>query len=203
MSFRDLQTTADVLAWIDRLNADRPERTEVIQHIVTQVEALPFPELHVVELCPGAGLLAEALLTAAPQIQYTGIDFLELLINFSRDRLTPFGDRATLIQADLNKNGWMGQFPQGVHAIISMQSLHDLGGEPEVNRIYGLAQTMLKPGGLFLNADLVVPPDADKPDNPGRRSIPRHLELLRSHGYGRVSCSLEKGEFGCCVAFKA
>ncbi|MCP4360348.1 MAG: hypothetical protein GY796_20260, partial [Chloroflexi bacterium] len=85
--------------------------------------------------------------------------------------------------------------------IVSMQSLHDLGDEAAVNRIYGLAKSLLVPGGLFLNADLIVPPQQDKPGNPGRRSISRHLELLQAQDYRQVTCTLARGEFGCFVAF--
>ena len=64
-----------------------------------------------------------------------------------------------------------------------------------------LARSLLAPGGLLLNADLVVPPGQDNPDKPGRRTVARHLELLHSHGYERVACTLEQGEFGCVVGF--
>jgi SAM-dependent methyltransferase len=170
-------------------------------HIRTQIERLPFSAPHVVELGAGPGHLAELLLTALAQLTYTGLDNSELLLNYARERLIPYNGRAHLIQTDLNADDWPKLLPGPVHAIFSMQSLHDLGGEAQVNRIYVLARSLLAPGGLFLNADLVVPPGRDKPDNPGRRSIPRHLELLRSHAYERVSCTLERGEFGCVVGF--
>jgi hypothetical protein len=119
----------------------------------------------------------------------------------AQERLEPFKGRSRLIRVDLNRDEWLAQVSNNNQAIISMQSLHDLGGEPEVDRIYGLAQTLLVPGGLFLNADLVTPPGQDKPDNPGRRSIPRHLELLKAHGYERVACTLALGDFACMIGF--
>ena len=57
------------------------------------------------------------------------------------------------------------------------------------------------PGGLFLNADLVVPSGVERADNPGRRSIERHLELLQAHQYQRVSATLDVGEFGVVVGY--
>lgn len=202
ISFRDLQTAADVLTWTTQLEDKWPERTIVVKHISQQVNALPFPAPHIVELGPGHGRLAESLLLAGPHLTYTGIDSSEPLLRFAQDRLAPFEARATLLQADLKANAWLDQLSGDIQAIVSMQSLHDLGDEDQVNRIYRLAETLLVPGGLFLNADLVVPPDQDNPNNPGRRSIPRHLELLRSHGYAGVACTLKVGEFGCFVAFK-
>jgi hypothetical protein len=51
-----------------------------------------------------------------------------------------------------------------------------------------------------VNADLVVAPGEELPDNPGRRSIGRHLELLQAHGYSTVACTLAAGGFGVLVA---
>lgn len=123
------------------------------------------------------------------------------MLAFARDQLAPFGSRATLIQANLNQDEWLSRLPSQVHAVVSLQSLHDLGGEAEVSRIYRLAKNLLVPGGLLLNADLVVPPGSDDPEQPGRRSIPRHLELLRAHGYERGACTIQRRGLGCVVAF--
>jgi len=202
ISFRDLRTPEDINQWIDRLNSDWPERAEVMAHIRDQLKSLPVARPHVIELGSGPGLLAEFLLTEIPQMTYIGLDSSELLLTYAQEILTPFSDRARLIQADLNSDGWPNLLSEEAHAIVSMQSLHDLGGEAQVNRIYGIANKLLAPGGLFLNADLIVPPQQENPKNPGRRSIPRHLELLQAHGYERVSCSLEAGEFGCVVGYK-
>jgi hypothetical protein len=201
LTFRNLSNAADIVQWTARLNRERPERSDVVQYIIDQVGALPFPAVEVVELCAGAGQLAEALLSALPQVRYTGLDRSELLLTYSRERLATFGSRMTLLQANLNEESWLEQLPEQIHAVVSMQSLHDLGGEAEVDRIYGLSKDLLVSGGLFLNADLIVPPGQDKPDNPGRRSIPRHLELLQRHGYERAACTLALGEFGCFVGF--
>ena len=83
-----------------------------------------------------------------------------------------------------------------------MQSIHDLGGEAEVSRIYGLAHQLLKSGGIFINADLIVQPGEVLPNNPGRCSIPKHLELLTNHGYTNLDCVLEDGGFACVVGRK-
>ena len=201
LTSRNLGNAADVVQWTARLDREWPERPVIIRHIIDQIGALPFPAIEVVELGSGAGWLAEALLSALPQVHYTGLDRSELLVTYGRERLASFGGRATFLQTNLNEMAWLEQLPEQIQAVVSMQSLHDLGGEAEVDRIYRLSKGLLASGGLFLNADLVVPPGQDKPDNPGRRSIPRHLELLQRHGYQRVACTLAQGEFGCFVAF--
>jgi SAM-dependent methyltransferase len=203
-SFRDLKTAADVAAYTAGMEERWPARPEVMHHIVEQVGVLSFAPLHLLELCPGAGVLAEQLLHQLPTLHYVGIDSSPPMLAYGRARLAAWGKRATIFAADLNTDGWLAQVAeQGAdgkfHAIVSLQSLHDLGGEAEVDRIYGLARALLVRGGLFLNADLIVAPGEELPNNPGRRSIGRHLELLQAHGYNEVSCTLAAGGFGVLV----
>lgn len=201
LTFRDLRTQEDVAEWTAGLQTRYPERTEMMQHLIAQLKALPFPPLQVVELGPGPALLAKLLLRELPQLQYTGFDSSELLLAYAQNQLAPFGTRAELILADLNGEDWLAHLPSEIHAIISLQALHDVGDESRINRIYGLARQLLTPGGLLLNADFVVPPGQENPDQPGRRSIPRHMDLLHAHSFERVACTLELGQFGCMVGF--
>lgn len=201
LTFRDLRTQADVAEWTAGLQTRYPERTEVMRHLVAQLKALPFLVPQVVELGPGPGLLAELLLRELPQMQYIGFDSSELLLAYAQNQLAPFGTRAKLIHADLNTEDWLAHLPNDIHALISLQAMHDLGDESHISRIYGLARRLLTSGGLLLNADFVVPPGQKNPDQPGRRSIARHLELLHAHGFERVSCTLKLGQFGCVVGF--
>ena len=64
VSFRDIETPQQALDWTEHLNNKWPERVDVIDHIVAQVQALPFSDTNLVELCTGAGALATALLSA-------------------------------------------------------------------------------------------------------------------------------------------
>jgi SAM-dependent methyltransferase len=201
MTFRDLRNLEDVSEWIVSLKTRWPERVEVMQHIIEQIKVLPFPKPQVLELGSGPGLLAELLLREAPQVTYTGIDSSELLLAFAGSQLAPFGRRARLIGADLKGDGWLNQLPAEIHAIVSLQSLHDLDDEDQIKRIHGLARRLLAPGGLLLNADFVISPDETEPGHPGRLSVARHLEMLQAYGFERVACTLRQGAFGCCVAF--
>jgi hypothetical protein len=79
--------------------------------------------------------------------------------------------------------------------------LHDVGDDAAISRVYGLAKTLLLPGGFFLNADLVVAAGEELPQNPGRRSIARHLELLHAHGYQEPRCTLALGGFGTVIGW--
>ena len=194
---RDFHSREGIDEWLQSLDDRWPARAEVSKHIVAEIEALPTFDPHVVELAPGGGKLADQLLRALPAT-YTGIDFSEPLIERARERLTPYENRVTLLHADLNKNGWPAQVVNPVNAIISMQSLHDLGDSHQVERIYQLAHDLLAPGGLFLNADLLHNPEDP---HPGRLTIERHLSLLSAHGFQRIACTMETGGMGCMVGF--
>ena len=201
VSFQSVQNDDDVLAYLAQINRNHPNRGEVIRHIEAQVAGLPDESPHVVELCHGPGMLAKHLLRHLPPIHYTGFDYSEAFVQFTQRRLDSFADRATVIRANLNAEAWLAQLSTPVDAIVSLQSLHDLGGEAEVSRIYRLARTRLAPGGLFLNADLIAPEGETVANNPGRLSLSRHIELLREYNFQRVECTLQIEDFGCVVGF--
>lgn len=204
--FHKYDTPQAVAAYVDRLNNSNPERQQIMDHIAAQIAAQGKENAVVLELCCGAGLLAWTLLDTHPNLQYVGVDFNPPFLNAARERLNSWPERVTLLCADLNRDAWPQQLiddgaPEDVDAIVSMQSLHDLGGEPEVANVYARAQRLLRPGGLFLNADFIVAQGEELPNNPGRRSVPRHLELLTQHGYTNATCSLETEGFGVVQGF--
>ena len=199
----DLQTPDDVEQWLARLNRDRPARAQIIEHIVDQVAgfvqqtatATPL----VVELCPGAGVLTQALLTRLPTLRLVAIDGSDVLLRYGQSRLARFGDRVRWIHADLNRDEWQQQIDEPSHAIVSMQSLHDVGGEEAVRRLYGWGRERLVAGGLLLNADLVV--EEGEPARSNRLTAARQLALLEECGLVEVQCTLRVADFACCLGF--
>lgn len=69
LRFRQYESEDAVLAYLQRLETQWPERTTIAQHITAQVAALPQVMLHVLELCCGPGRLAERLLAANPDLR--------------------------------------------------------------------------------------------------------------------------------------
>ena len=200
MPYRIFNTQTEVAEYADSLDTRWPQRHEIAKHISSQLAHLLNPTPFVVELCCGPGKLASVILADHPSLHYMGLDISQPSLAFAQDRLGILSDRVRLIQADLNQDGWLENFPEPPHAIVSMQSLHDLGGEESVSRIYALAKAALAPGGLFVNADLLAHTVREPDTNPGRLSLARHTELLSALGYENVSVTLEAGDFGCVVA---
>lgn len=203
--FRQYDTPEAVVAYLQRLDTQWPERAAIVQHIANAVMALRQPQPQVLELCCGPGRLAEALLAAVPNLHYTGVDLSPPFLNFARQQLTAY-PHVELLEIDLSDDTWPQLITttqrKSFHAIVSMQSLHDVGDEAAVSRVYGMAHDLLGPGGFFLNADLVIAEDEVLPNNPGRRPLERHLELLRGYGYHNVACTLASGGFGCVIGWR-
>ena len=195
---RDFHSAEGVEEWLDSLDERWPQRGELTQHIIEQIGLLPVADPTALELCCGGGRLGEKLLRALPALRYSGIDFSQPLLDSARATLSPYTQRATLIKADLNEDIWLDQVGAPMHAIFSMQSLNDLGDEPEVERIYAKSRTLLATGGFLLNADFQHNPDDPRP---GRLSPEHHVQLLKKHGYQRVDISLVTGGFSCAIGF--
>lgn len=197
-----------IIAYLQRLETQWPERATIVQHITALVTGLGQAQPQVLELCCGPGRLAAALLSTVPDLHYTAVDLSPPFLEFARQRLAEYSERAALFEGDLSEAIWPtlvaargngGRF----HAIVSLQSLHDVGDEGAISRVYGLVKPLLLPGGFFLNADLIVAAGEELPNNPGRLPIARHLDLLREQDYTNVACPLAVGGFGCVIGWQA
>ena len=202
--FRHYDSPGAVTAYLERLANGWPERPQIAQHIIQMISELGLAAPRVLELCCGPGWLAAQLLAALPTMHYTGVDLSPPFLAFAQETLVLYTNRVNLLEVDLSYVEWVDQLMTKVgttqfDAIISLQSLHDVGDEQAIAQLYGLAKGLLAPGGLFLNADLIVPPDEPRPDNPGRLPIARHLALLTAQGYQSPQCTLAVGNFGCVI----
>jgi SAM-dependent methyltransferase len=198
MPFRTFADIEEAATYAASLDTRWPDRAAIKSHLSRQL--VDAPGVHVVELCAGAGALAEQLLSDHPQITYTGIDITPPLLNLARSRLAPFAGRVTWLEADLNQDEWLGQISRPVHAFVSLQSIHDLGDEAAVARIMGLVARNLAPKGQFIYADMLLADPPEENPNPGKLSVPRHLELLRAAGFATSSCTWTVSVFGCFYA---
>ena len=202
--FHRFRNRGEIAAWESHLNRRWPYRYELAELFRGALRALRADgaPLRVVEIATGPGMVARHLLTRMPHLIYTGVDYSRPLADYARRRLARFGDRARILQANLNADGWLAEITGDVDAFISLQSMHDLGDERRVTRIYREAYELLSVGGLFLNADFVVAPDVFNDQDPGRLSVARHFEALRASGYAGVDCLARHGDFACLCATK-
>jgi SAM-dependent methyltransferase len=187
-----------VRRWAQGADERRPARKPMFQHIAAIIAGLPATSPRLVELGCGPGTLAEVLLERMPALQYDGFDLSPVMLELAHERIDRFGARARLHAADLRGDEWLGRIDGAPDAVVTNQALHDLGSEAAVAASYRRAHALLKRGGVFVNAELVI--DDGAPAKPGKLPVTRHLELLRDCGYEDVHTELAIEEYVCFVA---
>ena len=133
-----------------------PRRAEQLWTIGTLV-ATAAPRL-VIDLCCGEGHLSRALLERLPQVHVEGLDASERMLQAARAALAPYTDRFRAARFDIHERPWRDRL-NPADAFVSSLALHHLTAD-EKAAAYGDLCTALPPGGLFVNADLVLPPSA-------------------------------------------
>ena len=136
----------------ERYVVRRAERIELLVHLVGGVVS---PVQRVLDLGCGTGSLMQPFLDAFPDAEVYGIDFDPVLLPLAQERLRPYGVRARLMLGDLRSENWLAQLPGSVDAVISATALHWLT-VVELASLYRQLASLVRPGGLFLNADHVA-----------------------------------------------
>ncbi|MBW4472792.1 MAG: class I SAM-dependent methyltransferase [Stenomitos rutilans HA7619-LM2] len=134
-----------------------PFATEQINIALRVLDQLHMPITQVADLGCGDGAIAQAVLTRYPTAHITAIDFSEPMLEQAKQRLQPFGDRVTLMQADLYTPDWqtgLGSFD----AIVSGYCIHHLPDDRKQS-LYREIFHHLRSGGSFLNLEHVASAD--------------------------------------------
>jgi tRNA (cmo5U34)-methyltransferase len=121
------------------------------------VSALPFEAdrpIRVTDLGCGTGTVAEGILAAFPNAAVTCIDISGNMLQLAEAKLAG-NPRARFIRADFG----LAEFDGGQDAFVSSLSLHHLATDGDKRSCYGRIFDSLAPGGVFVNADVVLAPD--------------------------------------------
>lgn len=113
--------------------------------------ALQGVELHgdVLEIGCGSGAMASDLLHRYPDVRLTATDVDDAMVDASRQRLTPFGSRATVRRADATAL----PFPDAsFDAVVTFLMLHHV---IDWERALAEITRVLRPGGVLAGYDLV------------------------------------------------
>lgn len=133
----------------ERYLVGRAERFAVM---VQMIRATLPSVARVLDLGCGPGSLMLQLLEAFPTAQVVGVDFDPTMLLLARARLARFGERAQFVSANLREPTWSQSLTAPFDAAVSATALHWLSAEQLVGVYLALAR-LLRPGGLFLNAD--------------------------------------------------
>jgi tRNA (cmo5U34)-methyltransferase len=118
----------------------------------TAVELLGLrkgPMRRVLDLGAGTGLMSQAVLARYPEAELVLLDGAAEMIAEARERLP--GARVTMVQADLRDELPAGPFD----AVVSALAIHHLE-HPEVRGLLNRIHAVLRPGGVFVNAEHVT-----------------------------------------------
>ncbi len=110
---------------------------------------------HVIELCCGEGLLAEAILERAPSAIVHGYDGSPAMLELAVARLSRYGERFIAKEFDLGANDWR-QVEWPLRAVVSSLAIHHLDGK-EKQQLYRDVYKMLAPDGVLAIVDLIQP----------------------------------------------
>src|SRR4030095_14752694 len=87
-------------------------------------------------------------------------DGSEPMLNRARHLVAKYGERFKLHQSDLFEARWLPEQFGPFDAAVSSSCLHNLRDFKRIREIYSEICAHLKPGGAFLNADLINAPTA-------------------------------------------
>jgi SAM-dependent methyltransferase len=166
--------------WVDRWErmqerylVKRAERFATMIRILRETQE---PISRILDLGCGPGSLLLLLLESLPQAEVYGIDFDPTMLLLARERLARFGRRVHLVLTDLRDASWCAALPAPMDAVVSATALHWLV-PGQLTALYCQLVRLLRPGGIFLNADHV---GSDYP--PIQKAWERHRAHLRAQG---------------------
>lgn len=161
-----------VAAYDSDMEIMHPLRSKMAEVVL---EVLPFTTAHAlraVDLGVGTGLLTARFLDAFKHATVVAVDGAETMIDLCRSRLGPAAGRGEFLIADFRAIPADRLAPNSVDVEFSAYALHHLTRQ-EKSDLIAQALTWLKPGGWFLNADLVVARDP---------KVERRIQSLREAG---------------------
>src|SRR2546421_9771070 len=159
----DKGTPPDAAQWLaswdrqqERLLSDREERFRTMFDLV---EAVVGPPAAILDLAAGPGSITVRLRRRFPDAAVTLVDVDPSLLAIARG-VHRTDRNVTIVWADLADAAWAASLPSPYDAVITANSLHWLE-EPALRRVYTDAATLLRPGGIFCNADPMAPEGID------------------------------------------
>ncbi len=142
--------------WAEK-NVENPSRKRAINLLVKIIadylSAVSVPR-HILDVGCGHGVIAQHVLEEIPGATLVGLDASPPMLNMARERLAPFGERASLLRADFETMTPETLAGQRFGVAFASQSIHNCSDEGKC-RTLASVRAALAPGGLFLLSDRV------------------------------------------------
>jgi ubiquinone/menaquinone biosynthesis C-methylase UbiE len=148
-----------VAAYDADMDIMHPNRSKMVQ---IALEVLPFESdkgLVGLDLGIGTGYFTERFLEAFPQAKVHALDGAKTMVDLAKTRLGAQGRLVSFHVGDFRDLGRLFAGVEGFDVVFSSYALHHLTRDEKVS-VVRAAVSLLRPGGWFVNADIVV---ADAP----------------------------------------
>jgi tRNA (cmo5U34)-methyltransferase len=147
--------------WVTRQQAEDPSRAE---RFALMCDLFPFPReaaVSILDIGTGYGPLSMFILDRYPRATCVGQDGSEPMLRRARNLLAKYGDRFRAHHSDLFARDWLPAELGSFEAVVSSICLHNLRSFARIGEIYREVRARTKPGGVFLNVDLVNAPSPE------------------------------------------
>ena len=160
--------------WATRQDRYEEERQPQFQMIA---DAIPFTRdgaIQILDVGAGYGALAQFLLEQFPNATVLCQDGSEEMAELGRQRMAKWKGRFDYVIADFSTPGWSRAIDGSFDTVVSTIAIHNVRVPAIIESIYEELFQLLKPGGCFLNLDLVFVP------------LAKQLDWLRAAGFSEV-----------------
>ena len=171
--------------WVKRQQSEDPARAERFQ---LMCDRFPFPReaaVTILDLGAGYGPVSAFILDRYPNATCIGQDGSKPMLDRALKLMAKYGERFKTIESDLFATDWLPTRLGLLDAAVSSICLHNLRDFTRIGEIYGEVRDGLKPGGIFLNLDLVNAPGET---GPFPANLDQQLAALKATGYKSVDC---------------
>lgn len=166
------QAAERIAAYDAEMEIMHPNRAKMVS---VALEILPFERsasLTAVDLGVGTGYFTQRFLKAFPKSRVYAIDGSEAAIEMARERLSTFEDAIVYRIGDFRDLSGLPAGVSGLDVVYTSYAMHHLTRE-EKESTMRQALGLLKPGGWFVNADILV---AESP------AVEERVQALRRAG---------------------
>ncbi len=139
------------------------------------LDVMPFPPdapLRALDLGAGTGYFTQRFLTRFPHSRVIAVDGAAAMVDLATARLRELADRVQFHTADFREIDALGLADASLDVAFSSYALHHLTRADKETVVRSVVR-LLRPGGWFLNADLIVA---------GSEPMEERLQQLRIDG---------------------
>lgn len=143
--------------WARRQDRDESARKEQFQRVA---DLLPFDKnasFSFLDVGAGYGALTLFLLKKFPKAKAICQDSSQEMARLGAIRMARLKSRFNYAMSDFSKPGWSKVVHGPFDAVVSSIAIHNVGDANIIKAIYKEIGPLVKPGGCFINADLIFP----------------------------------------------